>query len=55
MTDPNHTARLDTALAGHQKIERKLGEGVMASVYVAEDLKHERDFAIFVVATPPVE
>ena len=34
------TARLSTALADRYKIERHLGEGGMATVYLAEDLKH---------------
>ena len=34
--------RLNTALAGRYAIERELAEGGMASVYVADGLKHER-------------
>ena len=34
------TSRLSTALADRYKIERHLGEGGMATVYLAEDLKH---------------
>ncbi len=36
------TARLTTALADRYRIERRLGEGGMATVYLAENLKHKR-------------
>ena len=39
------TSRLSTALADRYQIERHLGEGGMATVYLAEDLKHARKVA----------
>ncbi len=47
MADP--TERLNAALEGRYVIERELGEGGMATVYLAEDLKHERKVAIKVL------
>ncbi len=41
--------RLKTALADRYAIERKLGAGGMATVYLAEDLKHDRQVAIKVL------
>jgi len=38
--------RLRAALAGHYTIERELGRGGMATVYLARDLKHERPVAL---------
>ena len=48
MTD-SHTARLESALADRYRIERQLGEGGMATVYLAQDLKHNRQVAIKVL------
>jgi serine/threonine-protein kinase len=42
-------SRLATALAGRYKIERRLGEGGMATVYLAEDVKHKRSVALKVL------
>ena len=47
MDDP--TARLNAALEGRYKIERMLGEGGMATVYLADDLKHDRKVALKVL------
>src|SRR5487761_2656816 len=41
--------RLATALADRYRIERELGQGGMATVYLAEDLKHHRQVAIKVL------
>ncbi len=38
-----------TALAEHYRIERELGVGGMATVYLAEDLKHKRKVAVKVL------
>jgi len=47
MSDP--VARLNAALEGRYAIERELGEGGMAVVYLAEDLKHRRPVALKVM------
>ena len=47
MSDP--VARLNAALEGRYAIERELGEGGMATVYLADDLKHERKVAVKVL------
>ena len=47
MSDP--ITRLNDALEGRYAIERELGEGGMATVYLADDLKHERKVALKVL------
>ncbi len=47
MTDVLH--RLTSALADRYRVERELGQGGMATVYLAHDVKHERDVAIKVL------
>ena len=42
-------ARLTAALAARYRIERELGAGGMATVYLAQDLKHDRRVAIKVL------
>ncbi len=44
MTNP--FARLTAALADRYRIERELGRGGMATLYLAHDLKHDRKVAI---------
>src|SRR3989449_11252250 len=45
----NETIRLTAALAGRYAIERELGRGGMATVYLARDLKHDREVALKVL------
>ena len=42
-------SRLNVALEGRYAIERELGAGGMATVYLADDLKHNRKVAIKVL------
>jgi tetratricopeptide (TPR) repeat protein len=48
MSDQLH--RLKAALADRYAIEREVGSGGMATVYLAEDLKHRRQVAVKVLA-----
>ena len=45
----SQTDHLNDALAGRYRIERELGQGGMATVYLAQDLKHDRNVAIKVL------
>ncbi|MCL4212672.1 MAG: serine/threonine-protein kinase [Gemmatimonadales bacterium] len=47
MTDTR--ARLEVALAATYRIERELGQGGMATVYLAHDVKHDRKVALKVL------
>ena len=49
MGTPDTITRLNAALEGRYRIERELGEGGMATVYLADDLKHERKVALKVL------
>jgi serine/threonine protein kinase len=42
-------ASLGAALSGRWRFERELGRGGMATVYLARDLKHDRDVAVKVL------
>jgi serine/threonine protein kinase/tetratricopeptide (TPR) repeat protein len=46
-------ASLRVALRGHYEIEREIGQGAFATVYLARDLKHERKVALKVLHADP--
>jgi serine/threonine-protein kinase len=46
---PDQLDKLTTALSDRYRIERELGAGGMATVYLAEDLKHKRKVAVKVL------
>src|SRR5260370_14650925 len=46
---PEHLDRLTAALSARYTVERELGQGGMAVVYLARDLKHHRSVAVKVL------
>jgi Serine/threonine protein kinase len=49
VADTNQLASLNAALVGRYALERELGRGGMATVYLADDLKHRRKVALKVI------
>ena len=47
---PELLARIRSALAGRYDVERELGAGGMATVFLARDVRHSRPVAIKVVS-----
>ena len=45
----NSVAQLNAALAGRYVVEREIGAGGMATVYLARDVKHQRNVALKVL------
>jgi tetratricopeptide (TPR) repeat protein/tRNA A-37 threonylcarbamoyl transferase component Bud32 len=49
LTVSAHLDRLKAALSDRYRIEREIGRGGMATVYLAHDIRHERDVAVKVL------
>lgn len=47
------TEQLNAALAGRYVVDRLVGEGGMATVYLARDLKHDRQAALKLLKPEP--
>jgi eukaryotic-like serine/threonine-protein kinase len=46
---PGHVTQLNTALEGRYTIEREIGQGGMATVFLARDVRHDRNVALKVL------
>ena len=46
---PEPTQRLKAALDDRYRVERELGQGGMATVYLAHDVRHDRKVALKVL------
>ena len=46
---PNDLSRVQTALTDRYRVEREVGAGGMATVYLAQDLRHDRQVAVKVL------
>src|SRR5690349_14698339 len=51
MTDP--IGPLRAAVAGHYEIQREIGQGAFATVYLARDLRHDRSVAFKILNADP--
>lgn len=52
MTEPPSLVRLTAALNHSYRLDRELGSGGMATVYLADDIMHERKVAAGMAAGP---
>ena len=46
MLAEQHLTQLHASLAGRYEVEREIGRGGMATVYLARDLRHARSVAL---------
>jgi serine/threonine-protein kinase len=51
LASAGHVAEVQAAFAGRYTIERELGRGAMATVYLAHDRKHDRRVALKIIST----